>query len=51
MGPSWEATSWPVTQEFLNILWNPKVYYFVHKSGIGPDPESDEFSPYHSIFL
>jgi hypothetical protein len=29
--PSWEATSCAATQEFLNILWNPKVHYRFHK--------------------
>jgi hypothetical protein len=24
---SWEATSFPATQEVPNILWNPKVVY------------------------
>jgi hypothetical protein len=27
-----EAASSAVSQEFLNILWNPEVHYLVHKS-------------------
>jgi hypothetical protein len=30
--PAWEAASCAVTQDFPNILWDPKVYYLSHKS-------------------
>jgi hypothetical protein len=29
---SWDAASCAATQKFLNILWNPNVYYSVHNS-------------------
>jgi hypothetical protein len=32
LSPSREAANYAATQEFLNILWNPKVHYRPHKS-------------------
>jgi hypothetical protein len=29
--PSWEANRFSTTQEFLRILWNPKVHYLIQK--------------------
>jgi hypothetical protein len=32
LSPSSEAASCAATQELSNILWNPKVHYYFHKS-------------------
>jgi ABC-type Fe3+ transport system permease subunit len=32
---SWEAKSHSASQEISHLLWNPKVYYRIHKGRIG----------------
>jgi hypothetical protein len=47
MSPTSKAASHSVSQEFPNILWNPKARS--QEPSTGPHPEKDQSSLYHSI--
>jgi hypothetical protein len=44
---SWEATSRSATQEFPNILWNPKIHHCAHKRP-PLDPVLIQVNPVHT---